>query len=251
MLDEPTDSEEILKIKEQFRSLDENKDGKLDFRELLNLLRVGNPDMKVRDVRILFDSVDGNRDGQVDFDEFIDFIFSGDKKKARSSIASGRPTAKPKPAKKRLDETPAEEEDIDWAEIEPAFRAFAGRNGTMEGLEFHRLCRQCDLFDENFEASHVDVLFMEYARDDRKIGQKEFRAVLRRIAELKCVPATYIRGIVGEHGNGPALQNSTKAVAPRLSVAREGSSRSRADLGASPNQGRGGLVRSTTGGGRR
>uniref|UniRef100_A0A7S4UMR7 Calmodulin n=1 Tax=Alexandrium monilatum TaxID=311494 RepID=A0A7S4UMR7_9DINO len=62
-------------IKEQFRLLDANGDGRLDPEELAALLRSGS-EMTDREIQSLFDSIDKDRNGRIEFAEFVDFVFS-------------------------------------------------------------------------------------------------------------------------------------------------------------------------------
>lgn len=71
-----TGPEDKAKLKKTFRQLDVNRDGRLTFNELKQLLHRGQPGMEEHEMRILFKHVDRDRSGCIDFDEFVDFIFS-------------------------------------------------------------------------------------------------------------------------------------------------------------------------------
>lgn len=64
-------------ILHQFRTLDKNDDGKLDFNELKGLLSKGKKGLTDKECRVLFDAVDTDRNGTVDVEEFLAFIFDG------------------------------------------------------------------------------------------------------------------------------------------------------------------------------
>mmetsp|Transcript_67188 Transcript_67188/g.160946 ORF Transcript_67188/g.160946 Transcript_67188/m.160946 type:complete len:429 (-) Transcript_67188:78-1364(-) len=66
-------------LKERFKRLDLNRDGKLDFNELSGLLRRGRGNLQEYEIKALFDQVDKNSDGKVDFGEFVDYLLGGDK----------------------------------------------------------------------------------------------------------------------------------------------------------------------------
>lgn len=63
-------------VKEQFRLLDANGDGRLDPEELSALLRSGDANMTDEEMGSLFESIDKDQNGRIDFAEFVDFIFS-------------------------------------------------------------------------------------------------------------------------------------------------------------------------------
>merc|ERR1712054_326387 len=60
----------------QFRKADLNLDGALSVSEVESLMRHSFPDIKKRSVQDLFHAADRNRDGQIDFQELIDFTRS-------------------------------------------------------------------------------------------------------------------------------------------------------------------------------
>merc|ERR1711907_26687 len=60
----------------QFRKADLNLDGMLSVAEVESLMRHTFPDIKKRSVQDLFQAADRNRDGQIDFQEMIDFTRS-------------------------------------------------------------------------------------------------------------------------------------------------------------------------------
>lgn len=66
----------ILALREKFAKYDATHDSKLDFTEMSNLLRKGNPDLTDKELQALFNSADKDKNDRVDFDEFVDHIFS-------------------------------------------------------------------------------------------------------------------------------------------------------------------------------
>jgi len=83
----PLDKGKQADLKKKFRELDNNGDGMLDFDELSNLLKKGNPNMNRSEIRLLFDGVDKNHDGKVEFSEFVDYLYSDHKS---NRTAAGR-----------------------------------------------------------------------------------------------------------------------------------------------------------------
>jgi len=69
------DKEKVELIKAKFHELDANGDGFLDYSELQNLLKQGNPDMEDDEIQLLYDEMNVHHDGRVDFHEFCDWIF--------------------------------------------------------------------------------------------------------------------------------------------------------------------------------
>eukprot|EP00931_Biecheleriopsis_adriatica_P061185 TRINITY_DN36784_c0_g1_i1.p1 TRINITY_DN36784_c0_g1~~TRINITY_DN36784_c0_g1_i1.p1 ORF type:complete len:486 (-),score=109.10 TRINITY_DN36784_c0_g1_i1:61-1476(-) len=76
-------------LKSRYREMDDNKDGTLQFEELLHLLRKGDAEMRDDEVRLLFDKVDKDGSGTVEFDEFVEFIYTQEPKKL--APPDGRP----------------------------------------------------------------------------------------------------------------------------------------------------------------
>lgn len=90
-----TTAEEVAKLKVKFKEMDVNNDGVLQFDELIDLLRKGNPDMPTSALETLFNALGKQRSGEVNFNEFVDFIFSEPKTgtgEGQAAAASGVPT---------------------------------------------------------------------------------------------------------------------------------------------------------------
>mmetsp|Transcript_158485 Transcript_158485/g.279768 ORF Transcript_158485/g.279768 Transcript_158485/m.279768 type:complete len:438 (+) Transcript_158485:81-1394(+) len=76
-------------IKTQFRRLDWNHDGTLDYEEMCKLLKTGKQEMKADEMELLFRSMDKNSDGRINFDEFVDWVHTD--VKAASLLAEATP----------------------------------------------------------------------------------------------------------------------------------------------------------------
>lgn len=100
------------KLKTRYKDLDTNGDGCLDFAELSDLLRKGNPMMPEAEIQVLFRQVDKDSSGTVEFDEFVDYLFGQEKRKSllpptgqskagrsrSSSRATSKSSERPSPA---------------------------------------------------------------------------------------------------------------------------------------------------------
>eukprot|EP00928_Gymnodinium_smaydae_P003626 TRINITY_DN1128_c0_g2_i1.p1 TRINITY_DN1128_c0_g2~~TRINITY_DN1128_c0_g2_i1.p1 ORF type:complete len:511 (-),score=137.29 TRINITY_DN1128_c0_g2_i1:255-1745(-) len=76
------------KLKQRFRELDANHDGVLNFEEMKQILRKGNPNLTDAQLRLVFNGADANGNGSLDFDEFVNFLFKPPKAAgARRSVA--------------------------------------------------------------------------------------------------------------------------------------------------------------------
>lgn len=62
-------------LRAQFRAMDTSGDFRLDFNEMSELLRRGNPGLTDDELWSIFRGVDTTNDGDVDFDEFVEFVF--------------------------------------------------------------------------------------------------------------------------------------------------------------------------------
>ncbi|OMJ91840.1 hypothetical protein SteCoe_5512 [Stentor coeruleus] len=61
-------------IREQFRELDKNKDGKLSCEELRRMLVQGEEAFSEEEIKMVFDEFDKNCDGMIDIDEFLEAL---------------------------------------------------------------------------------------------------------------------------------------------------------------------------------
>mmetsp|Transcript_63335 Transcript_63335/g.137832 ORF Transcript_63335/g.137832 Transcript_63335/m.137832 type:complete len:507 (-) Transcript_63335:31-1551(-) len=67
---------QIAKMRAHFRELDKSGDGKLDFVEMSELLRRGDPTLTDAELWSLFDTIDVTHDGEIEFNEFVEYIFA-------------------------------------------------------------------------------------------------------------------------------------------------------------------------------
>lgn len=65
--------EEIAELRESFRYNDPNGDGKIDFREFVNMLRDLEANVDDGEARIGFDEIDTDKDHAIEFEEFVDW----------------------------------------------------------------------------------------------------------------------------------------------------------------------------------
>jgi len=194
----------LRQLKAKFAQLDKNGDGKLDFNELTDLLKKGNPRMTTRDVRLLFSKVDVNGDGTVEFDEFVEYLYKDDAPRADDRSHAGRRGRAAAASAPQDDGT-----EVDWAAVEAAFGGY-GSNGAITGTEFKKICQDCGLFDRKYTKQDVDVLFAKVVvRGERKIRFEQFKDALRLVAAKKGVSNREVQEKVGE-SSGPKI-NATKA----------------------------------------
>lgn len=65
--------EEIAELRETFRYNDPNGDGKIDFREFVNMLRDLQANVGSEEARIGFDEIDTDNDHAIEFEEFVEW----------------------------------------------------------------------------------------------------------------------------------------------------------------------------------
>lgn len=65
--------EEIAELRESFRYNDPNGDGRIDFREFVNMLKDLEADVDANEARIGFDEIDTDNDHAIEFEEFVDW----------------------------------------------------------------------------------------------------------------------------------------------------------------------------------
>mmetsp|Transcript_27298 Transcript_27298/g.49421 ORF Transcript_27298/g.49421 Transcript_27298/m.49421 type:complete len:300 (+) Transcript_27298:56-955(+) len=66
----------------QFRQLDQDHNGVLDFDEACKLFRRGNQNVQDVEVKALFDAIDVSQDGKIQFQELHEFLFSWSNKRS-------------------------------------------------------------------------------------------------------------------------------------------------------------------------
>lgn len=221
----PRHDTRVTQIKKNFKKLDTNKDGSLSFAEMGRILRKGRPDLTDRELQILFQQVDKNGNGRIEFGEFVDFIFADSAVSAprsapapegpRRSLPAARAPSPSAPAtpllRKRQDwDVTAEDHDIAWEQLKRTFFAYAGRNSTLEGSEFSRMCRDCGLYDDSLAPHDVDTIFAYVcSRGTRSMGPAQFQEALEMIAAKKMCPTVAVRAMIAAN-KGPVL-HATKA----------------------------------------
>eukprot|EP00403_Amphidinium_massartii_P033406 CAMPEP_0178452066 /NCGR_PEP_ID=MMETSP0689_2-20121128/44034_1 /TAXON_ID=160604 /ORGANISM="Amphidinium massartii, Strain CS-259" /LENGTH=520 /DNA_ID=CAMNT_0020077723 /DNA_START=84 /DNA_END=1646 /DNA_ORIENTATION=- len=205
-----TDEKKKKALQEKFNKMDKNGDGRLDFSELLNLLRSGNPNMATKEVRQLFNSVDADGSGTVEFKEFVDYIYSTEKKDEgpiRTTDARHEKLARDNAAK--VDDT-----EGSWDEVEAVFMGFAGKDKDLDSREFLKVCVDCNLFDRKYTKNDCDIVFKKASKGGRRIRFAEFKDALRYVADKKGCGTGKVQELVGS-SEGPVL-HATKADAVRF-----------------------------------
>jgi len=83
----------------QFRQLDENHNGVLDFDEACKLFLRGKSNLQHVEIKALFDNIDASKDGKIQFQELHDFLFSSSIKSSawRSRLRSALRLVDPGP----------------------------------------------------------------------------------------------------------------------------------------------------------
>eukprot|EP00434_Breviolum_minutum_P015864 symbB.v1.2.013978.t1/scaffold1001.1/size146904/9 len=86
---------DVEKIKKQFKDLDANKDGTLDFNEMKKMMAALNSKLSEVQLQKLFCQADVNGNGKVELEEFIDFVMHGKQAVAKvlQEPPQGTPTA--------------------------------------------------------------------------------------------------------------------------------------------------------------
>ena len=65
--------EEIAELRETFRYNDPNGDGRIDFREFVNMLTDLQANVGSEEARIGFDEIDTDNDHAIEFEEFVEW----------------------------------------------------------------------------------------------------------------------------------------------------------------------------------
>jgi len=65
-------------LKSKFAEMDKNRDKRLDFDEMKELLHARNPYMTEPELRFFYNGIDSSHDGFVDLEEFTDFYLSSE-----------------------------------------------------------------------------------------------------------------------------------------------------------------------------
>lgn len=198
----------VASIKAKFKELDESKDGALQFEEVKDLLRAKRPDAKDRDLKWWFQEYDKTKRGWMNFKDFSDFCLKEDLipslleereedgKRQRVDVDSPEDvpgTAVDVPEDRET--SAAESAGLDWQVVQNVFNFYAGSDKVLQGNEFARLCRDCNLFDdEYFTPGHAQLVFSKFTAKDSTVMKKQgFRKSLICLASMKGVPVTYFR----------------------------------------------------------
>mmetsp|Transcript_152762 Transcript_152762/g.265400 ORF Transcript_152762/g.265400 Transcript_152762/m.265400 type:complete len:362 (-) Transcript_152762:81-1166(-) len=189
------------KIKKEFRMLDKNGDGQLDFDELKDLLRQGGS-FSDDEVQKLYDKCDSNHDGKISFSEFVDYVYGAER------TSGGRHA--------RLSATTAVHADAserDWGPVKDVFVAFAGKD--MDGREFSKFCADNGLWDRKFKKTDADLIFSKVVpRGQRRMDYNMFKDAVRHIAAKKQCSTGDLQDLISD-SEGPVM-HGTKADAVRF-----------------------------------
>merc|ERR1711972_212466 len=197
--------------------------------------------MKLREVRMLFNAVDKNANGLVEFGEFVEYVFSqpatpvataegaaedgtGSTETTRAAPKRRAGSSSKRAASPPVDEPPRrealtrkidqssqiEDEGIDWTVVDRVFYDFAGRDKELAGLEFARLCRTCNLYDNKYQPCDAEAIFAIVQKPNRKMGPKEFTMALKLVADAKHVPHVALRGQVASLEIKEPIHNATR-----------------------------------------
>jgi hypothetical protein len=198
-------------LKAKFRQLDKNGDNCLSLAELTDLLRAGNPNMKMRAIKTLYASCDTNGDGVIQFDEFVDFIHSA----APPTGSTSRTTAGRHATAVAAATSHDEGDGAKWADVQACFESFAGKDKCLQGVEFAKFCKQSHLFNTTFTKHDVDLVFAKVVpRGLRAMQFDEFRCALMQVALKRECRTSEVQDIVIAAGG--ATFEGTKADAVRL-----------------------------------
>eukprot|EP01017_Pseudomicrothorax_dubius_P002433 TRINITY_DN10067_c0_g1_i1.p1 TRINITY_DN10067_c0_g1~~TRINITY_DN10067_c0_g1_i1.p1 ORF type:complete len:196 (+),score=55.22 TRINITY_DN10067_c0_g1_i1:75-590(+) len=81
--------------------------------------------------------------------------------------------------------------------LEGAFRKFAGGREEMDGREFAKTIKDCNLLDKKLTTTDVDLIFAKYkTKSARKINFYQFEAALREIATRKGIRSQDVEEII-------------------------------------------------------
>jgi len=191
---------------EKFTALDKNGDGCLDFSELEDLLKKGNPSFTTAEVRQLYDSCDTNHDGRIEFKEFLTYINKSDHSKDRTG--GGRHDRMAAATGPVNDGT-----EKDWQPVEDVFEAFAGKD--MDGREFMKFCKDNSLIGRGFTKADVDMTFAKMVpKGKRRMDFVMFQDACRLIAQKRSQTNGEIQDCIAA-SKGPTM-TGTKTEAVRF-----------------------------------
>jgi len=195
------------KIMAQFKKLDQNGDGQLDFDELKVLLKRGNPTFKDEEVKKLYDSCDVNHDGKVSFEEFVDYVFGADAHHAQDRAPGGRHGAAAAAAGPKQDDSETSEL---WAQCHETFKNY-GDGKMVDQTKFAKMVKDTKLIGHGFKQPDIDMIFMKVVtKGQRKLTWDQFQDALRLIAAKRNQANADVMAIVAGGSGGPVLKG-TKA----------------------------------------
>lgn len=181
-------------MKKNYDKLDTNGDGTLDYDELKNMLKQGNPTFTDDECRRLYEQCDSNHDGKISFQEFLAYIY-----KAEHTDA-GRHARLEAGARPQVDDS-----EIAWTDCEMIFHQFAGKDGDLDGREFAKFCHDCNLYSSWFKKVDVDIIFSKVVpKGKRRMNFSNFQDACRLIAQKRGCPNRVVQELIG-NSSGPQL----------------------------------------------
>jgi hypothetical protein len=200
------DAKKMEKMKAKFAELDANGDGSLDFNELKDLLKRGNPNFTDREVKQLYDGCDANHDGRVDFNEFLNYIYQAEHSAGRTT--EGRHSRMAAQSGPHHDDT-----EIDWGGCQHTFEAYGGKD--MDGTEFKKFCKDNGLIGHGLAKTDVDLIFAKVVpKGKRRMDFNMFKDACRHIAGKRSQTNRQIQEIVA--GSSGPIMHATKTDAVRF-----------------------------------
>jgi len=95
------------------------------------------------------------------------------------------------------------------------FNSFNGKEKTMEGKVFSKLCKDCKLYDKKYTTTDADLIFAKVkSKTERRINFTEFQNALKEIATKKGTDAESVKATILSAG-GPTFAG-TKADAVKF-----------------------------------
>lgn len=189
-----TGEKQEARIKKAFDKYDATGDGSLDMEELRKTLQALGSFSNDEIVKVCAD-LDKSKDGEISFEEFRDWIKDGTGPKAA--------------AKAKAILAPSDNDGL-----EAVFYNFCGAgHQDMDGKSLKRLCQDCGLFDKNFKATVVDLIFSDpkvKPKDRKCMDFFQFEVAMELIADKKGVSKADVRTPMLMQG-GPNVKASPTA----------------------------------------
>jgi len=100
----------------------------------------------------------------------------------------------------------------DTSSFESVFEAFAHGTKEMDGVQFAKLTRDCDLLDDNLTSIDVDIIFAKIKdKAHRKINFSQFQKGIEELANKKGISSDdltkQIQEVGGPHFHGTKPDN--------------------------------------------